>query len=1126
MPRRKRPSTGAPVNAGYFSQPTLAGSLVVFVSEDDLWSVSASGGIAHRLTTSLSRVARPRLSPDGAWIAFRGQDDGPQEVCLMPAWGGETRRLTYLGSRVAVAGWDPQGRVIFASDAHQPHDGLTQLYALDVPEGGQPRPLPYAMANAISFAPGGGQRLVIGRFTSDTARWKRYRGGMQGVLWADPTGQGRLKKLLPAHRGNITDPMWIRDRVFFLSDADGVANLYSCTPEGKELSQHSFSEDYYLRHAASDGKRIVYQKAADLYLYDPARDSHRKLRIEFPSARAQRNRRYVRAGSYIEDYDLHPAGHSLSLNARGQSFYFNHWEGAVRQLERRPAARYRLTRWLQDERRLVTVSDQGGEEAIEIHEAGTGKMLERLDHLHLGRIREILVNPDKDLPLLAVTNHRNELHLVDLRDNRDYPLVDSAHGAIDGLDWSHDGRWLVYSLPVDRASSRLYLFSLAAGKSHPLTDGRFWDFQPSFDPEGKYIYFLSLRDFRPLYDNLYFDLSFPYPVLPCLITLQADTPSPFKDQPKSFLPKPSASGKVDAELISELDPDDLPREEPSSRKSSPLGDSPPASKKSAAKTKSTDSDPEAATDDEEDDSLAIDLDGIQHRVLSFPVAQKNYVDIRGVKKGVLLHSVPQYPSYGKRWSSSRNLPETGELDFWHFKKMRLDNAFHHVGSLFVHRARETIIYTQGKHLRVATIDQALGDTKFEDAGARHDGWIALSRVKVAVQPADEWSQMLREVWRLQRDEFWTDKFPVDWEEIYQRYAPLIDKVGARSELSDLIWEMQGELGTSHAYEMGGDYRASPYYEQGRLAADYEWDEDAGAYRITHIVRGDSWEPGGDSPLHAPGVNVHPGDFLVAVNGEKLTPRLHPDHALVHLAGLEVDLSILPAGSPEENSPEKFRHVTVTALRDDTHARYREWVETNRAYIDEKTGGRAGYLHIPNMGAAGFAEFHRYYAKEVEREGLIIDVRFNGGGHVSQLLLEKLARKRIGYVYTRHSSPYTYPQNAPRGPVIAICNEMAGSDGDIFTHAFKMLGLGPVVGRRTWGGVVGMSPSRYLIDGSLATQPGHHYWFDDLGGKLENRGVTPDVNVEVDPIRLARSQADRSPDAQLQRALKLLLEELP
>src|SRR6185312_10054579 len=411
-----------------------------------------------------------------------------------------------------------------------------------------------------------------------------------------------------------------------------------------------------------------------------------------------------------------------------------------------------------------------------------------------------------------------------------------------------------------------------------------------------------------------------------------------------------------------------------------------------------------------------------------------------------------------------------------------------------------LVLRHGKRMRAIRADRIPDPREraqsFGDEPSRRSGWIDLGRVRISVDPRREWRQMLREVWRLQRDQFWVpDMSGIDWEDVYARYEPLLDRIATRSELSDLIWEMQGELGTSHAYEAGGDYRRPPPVTLGHLAAELALADDGASFAISRIVQGDPWDAGADSPLNAVGVQAKAGERIVAVNGQPVSQERPPQALLVHQANAKVELTLAPASGGGDGAT---RNVVVTTLADEVPARYREWVERNRAWVHETSNGRVGYLHLPDMMSAGFAEFHRYFGTECDRDALIVDVRYNRGGHVSQLLLEKVARRRLGYDLTRWGQPEPYPIESPAGPVVALTNEHAGSDGDIFSHCFKLMKIGTLVGTRTWGGVIGINPRHRLVDGTETTQPEFSFWFTDVGFAVENYGTDPEIEVDNAP----------------------------
>ncbi|HEU5368093.1 MAG TPA: PDZ domain-containing protein, partial [Ktedonobacterales bacterium] len=460
------------------------------------------------------------------------------------------------------------------------------------------------------------------------------------------------------------------------------------------------------------------------------------------------------------------------------------------------------------------------------------------------------------------------------------------------------------------------------------------------------------------------------------------------------------------------------------------------------------------------------------------------------------------------------------LEFYDFERRKQEHLADEIGDFHVTADGKTLLYYSNDKLRVLKAGEKPPELQGpeRDKPGRESGWLDLGRVKVSIRPGAEWRQMFGEAWRLQREQFWVaDHAGVDWQAVRQRYEPLVERITSRGELSDLFWEMQGELGSSHAYEFGGEYRPHPEYRQGFLGVDWRFDADEGVYRIAYLVRGDPWDAKNTSPLLAPGVNANVGDAVLAINGQRLAPERGPQQLLVNQAETEVQVLLQPAGGEP-------RSVTVRALADENGARYRDWLEANRRLVHEQTQGRVGYVHIPDMWADGFAEFHRYYLTEYDHQALIVDVRWNGGGAVSGLILEKLARPRLGYDFQRWAPPNPYIYHSPRGKLVAITDENAGSDGDIFSHSFKMMGLGPLIGKRTWGGVIGISPYLPLVDGTITTQPEFSFWFNDVGWGVENYGTDPTIDVDYTPQDYARGF-----DAQLARGVAealRLVEEYP
>ncbi|MFA5505613.1 MAG: S41 family peptidase [Vulcanimicrobiota bacterium] len=1092
---------------GYYQRPTICGDKLIFIFEDDLWlrDLSSRSTDALRLTANPGRSSDPHLSPDGQWLAYTSMDEGQPEIYVTRLDEMEPRRLTYLGDDTRCVGWSRNGNsVLFTTSAGCPFRRIFQLGEVPA-EGGPPEPLNLGPAAHISYSPVKGR--VIGRHTWDPARWKRYRGGTAGQIWIDRAENGSFTTLLKLH-GNLTRPLWVGDRIYFGSDHEGMCNLYSCLPDGSELTRHTHHQNFYLRYPASDGKRIVYQCGGDLYLYDPRKENAEKLEVTVHTQRRRLARHFVNTPRYLQGYNLSPDGSRTAIVSRGKAFCFSHWEGAVTQLGEHDGVRYRRLRW--SPHGIFCVNDQSGEEEIGLFlvqdpKDTPGEYLALTSGQDIGRVLNMGLAPCGKR--LWFSNHRHELYALEVDDhflkwhkrklfkggkakNSSEPplpaLVKIAHDDYDRINdaaWSPDSLWLAFSRKVNRQDSRIMLWSWASRESTPVTSVPFHDWSPDFDPEGRYLYFLSCRDFDPVKDNLFFEYSFPRASRPHLVTLQ-------KEQPDPFLGRERAPG---------ADPPEPP---------SPYLD---ADDEKEDKKKKKDDKNKAPR------PIRVDLEGIEERIRVFPVDEGRYFGVLAVKGKVILGKSP-VRSVLATARTPKNGPEA-ILETYDFKSQELAKPFTAISGFDLSLDRSTLIYRSDNALRVVRTDKMnAGNGRGQN---RASGWLDLNRIKVSVKPQLEWQQMLREAWRLMRDHFWDPKMAsIDWNEVLKRYSPLLDRIATRREFSDLLWEFQGELGTSHAYEYGGDYRPGPYYAQGKLAATLKWDGRARGYRILEIAEGDPRSETETSPLRVLHHPLEPGDVLTAVNGHPVSPTEPCEKFLVNQAEQRVTLTVVRRSSHRGKGKPKPEDVVVLALKRETPVRYREWVERNKRKVHELSDGKVGYLHIPNMGPDGFAEFHRSFYSEVERDGLIVDVRYNGGGNVSGLLLEKLQRRRIGFDVQRWGAPIPYPQESLAGPLVAITNEQAGSDGDIFSHCFKLLGLGPLLGKRTWGGTIGIWPRHSLVDGTVTTQPEFAFWFPDVGWGVENYGTDPDEEIEIRPQDWRAGK-----DPQLARAVEVALEQI-
>ncbi|MFZ1887881.1 MAG: S41 family peptidase [Candidatus Binataceae bacterium] len=1042
---------------GYYHQPAISGDKIYFVSEDDLWTVAAGGGVARRLTSGLGAASYPAVSHDGKQIAFSSSEEGVSQIYLMPSDGGPSRRLTYSGKLSRVIGWTPPNhrlpnQIIYASTEEQPF--LTFNLRVIPHEQGASIALNLGPAEYFSIAPDG-RGAVLARLASEAAYWKRYRGGTAGDLWIDRDGSGEWRRLVTLE-GNPSRPLWIGTRIYFISDHEGIGNIYSCTPDGKDLRQHTDHGDFYARNAASDGRRIVYQAGADLFVLDPGSGrAGQKIEIEYRSARTQRNRKFIDAAKYLESYAPHPSEESIVITSRGKIAVLGSWEGPVRQVGEPAAGRHRLATWLYDGTRIVSAYDAGGAENLAIHRVEGPAATEYLRGPEISRVVRMKASPRGDQ--VAFTTVRNELVLADFAAHSVRVLDRNRNAHMGNFNFSPDGRFIAYNWAPSRRATVIRICRIEDGATFNLTRPVREDFAPVFDPEGTYLYFLSAREFNPVYDKLHFDLGFPKAMRPYAVALRKEVGSRFA---------PTSGAKTnDAKPVEIVE-------------------------------------------------VTIDFGGIEDRIEAFPVPEGIYEQIGALKGKVIFTSLPVEGSLDNpSILAPTEAPEAkAKLEAFDFETRQLETWVDGITSFTLSLDRERLVYRAGNRLRVIKTSAKPDSESAKEEPGRKSGWIDLKRIRTSIDPLSEWRQMFREAWRMQREQYWIeDMAEVDWKAIHDQYLPLVDRVGSRSEFEDLLWEMQGELGASHAYAFGGDFRRPPAYLVGFLGADIAWNESAAAWQITHIVRGDPSDSRNPPPLMRPGINLAAGAAIIAVNNQAVTRDVSPAQLLVHQAGAEIVLTVAdqPGGAP--------RDVLVETSADDTLIRYREWVEKNRAWVHEHSGGRCGYVHIPDMGPWGYAEFHRLFLAELDQEGLVIDLRYNRGGHVSSLLLEKLARKRRAYNQSRWFGIEPWPQDSPAGPMVALTNQHAGSDGDIFSHGFKLLKLGPLIGKRTWGGVIGIWPRHMLADGGLTTQPEFAFWFDDVGWSVENRGVDPDIEVEYPPHDYAAGR-----DPQLERGLAELM----
>ena len=1066
----------------YLRFPHLHGDTLVLTAEDDVWTAPVAGGRAHRASADGVPVARPRISPDGARVVWSSRRDGPAELRVADLDGGGARRLTWWGDdRTRPVGW--AGDDVLAVSAAGPYAGR-RTWAHAVPAAGGPaRLLPVGPVSDLARA--GDAVLLCSTISREPAWWKRYRGGTTGKLWWDADGSGEFVRVGAELDGNVESPMLVGGRIAFLSDHEGWGNLYSLAADGTGLRRHTDhggegAPAFYARHASTDGARVVYESGGALWIVDDLDGAApRRLDVELGGPRTARTP--YRVAGKVDSAVPDRTGRTSVALLRGTVHRLTHRDGPARTLLDEPGVRARLARPLGDDR-AVWVDDADGEDAVcvaPLDARGGGERL-RAGAGELGRVLQL--EPAPDGTAAALTTHDGRLLLLDAATGELRELRSSATGAeLTGLDWSPDAAWLACVESDEAGLTRVLLVRTDDGEVVPVTTGRFRDRSPAFTADGRYLAFLSMRSFDPVYDQHSFDLAFPASWRPFLVPLTARTPSPFGASPDG---RPVAAG--------DEGPADLPAPQP--------GD--PSSPDATAV-------PVDAPDEDAPPPVLVEAAGLAERVVPVPAVEALYSGLTAAKDCLLWLRSPLTGVLGDGRAGTREKPGRTVLERFDLVRRKLDVVADAVDGYAVSGDGTRLLVRDGGALRVLRTDRSGSSTPEGGEGA-DEYEVDLARVGTQVDPTAEWRQMFDEAARLMRDHFWTeDMGDVDWAAECARYRPLVDAVGSYDDLVDLLWEVQGELGSSHAYVRaawtgGRDGRAA------FLGADLAPADDG--WTVQRVLPAETSAPAARSPLGAPGVDVRAGDVLLEVAGRAVDPVLGPAPLLVGTADTLVELTV--------RRGDEVRRVAVRPLENETELRYHDWVAGRRAAVVERSGGRLGYLHLPDMQAPGWAQLHRDLTRETLRDGLVVDLRSNGGGHTSQLVVEKLARRVTAWVHARHRAPQTYPADAPRGPVVAVTDELAGSDGDIGTVAIKRRGVGPVVGVRTWGGVIGIDSRYRLVDGTGVTQPRYAYWFDDEGWEVENRGVEPDVEVVVTPQDWAAGR-----DPQLDRAVDIALEAL-
>ncbi len=1098
--------------------PDVRGERIVFDYGGDLWLASSKGGAAHRITTFPGRELFPKFSPDGKWIAYTGQYDGNFNVYVMSADGGQPRQLTFyqgsaqplsdrMGIHNEVLGWTPDSkRILFLSRRDASNVWVKRPYTVPA-EGGLPEPLSIDQGGLLSYN-ADGTKIAYNRIFRNFRTWKRYTGGMAQDIYIYDLKNNVFEEQVPHTEYTDTFPMWHGNTVYFTSDRgpEHRLNLYSYDLGGKQVEQLTRFTDFDVMWPSLGDSSIVFENGGYLYLFDLGTRQATKLTISLAGERDQTMKRWESVSKLITEFDIAPDGKRAVFAARGDVFTVPAKEGATRNLTGTPGIREKLVAWSPDGRWIAFVSDRTGEDEIYITPQDgmgnieLGKESEASDKTaDKGRGKDAgqqitsgykgfkfgpVWSPDSRK--IAWADKDLRLWYVDIKDKQPVAVDRGKYAEITNYAWSPDSKWIAYDKAQESGLSIVYLYSTADKKITPVTGELVNSVSPAFDPEGKYLYFLSDRDYNEVLGNYDFEFANPKTTRPYVVTLRADLPSPF----------PALSDETA-----------IKHEEPAPEASAAgaeKGKKEEGKKKAEEKKKEEEKPGESKSSTEGLKGFRIDTDGIQGRILGLPVPPAVINGI-GAAKGFLYYSTQ--PVQGL----SGPLP--GEENALH----AFDMAARKDKTVIEGIDKWVVSFDGSKILYQAKETYGIIDAKPGPAPAHPgEGALNLGGLRAEVDPPAEWKQIFNDVWRQERDYFYEPGMNgVNWEAVREKYAPLVPYAASRYDLTYILGEMIGELSNSHTYTGGGAMPELHQVNVGLLGVDFELDAASGRYRFEKIYPGENWNPQTRSPLTEPGINVKEGDYLLAVNGRQLRALQDPYEMFVNTAGVTAALTV--NSKPADDGA---RTVAVRPIGDEFALRMLNMVETNRKKVDAATGGRVGYIYISDMGDAGLNEFVKEFFPQIRKQGLIIDVRYNGGGFVDQLIFERLRRILVGMNSSRNTESSTTPPVVFHGYYACITNAYAASDGDIFSFYFKKYKLGPLIGERTWGGVRGIRGFIPLIDGGYITRPEGSEYSLESQWVMENRGVEPDIIVDDRPDDVVRGK-----DAQLDRAIQEVMKQI-
>ncbi|MFQ5739078.1 MAG: PDZ domain-containing protein [Acidobacteriota bacterium] len=1068
-------STAYPqVDARLLREPDVSATQITFVYAGDIWVVSKGGGIAHRLSSPPGEESFPRFSPDGTRIAFSGNYDGNTDVYVVPATGGLPQRVTHHPAPDRLLDWYPDGNsLLYGSPMSSGRQRFNQMYKVPR-QGGLPERLPIPYGEFGTLSPDG-KTLAYMPKSRDFRTWKRYRGGWAPDIWLYDLTRNTARNLTH-NPANDSQPMWHRNTLYFLSDRGPHQrhNLWAYDLKRDRVRQLTRFEDFDIHFPAIGPSDIVFEAGGRLYLFGLSSKKTREVGVQVVADRATLKPRNENVSKLIRNAWISPTGKRALFEARGEVFTVPAEHGVIRNLTHSPGVAERNPTWSPDKKEIAYWSDRSGEYALTVRAVDGSGEEKTLATLGKGFRYRPYWSPDSKK--LAFVDDAMRIYIHDL-DSGKTAQVDKGfwmyQGALNNfrVSWSSDSRWMAYSRGLENPQSALFLYDTREAQRHQVTSGYYNDTQPTFDPDGKYLYFLTNRTLKPSYSDI--DNSWVYANTTNIaaVSLRSDVPSPL-------------APRNDEEKL---------KEEEEKEKDKKEGEKKGEGQEQESGTESEKAKPGKKT--KEIKPVEIDLTDFERRVVVLPPPAGNYTGLQAASGKAIYRRLPRTGAAPKSPSP---------LLYYDLKKRKEETVLKDVGRFWLSADGKKVLASKDSSFAIVNLKPK---QKLEKK-------LPTKELEARVDPRAEWRQIFNDSWRFVRDYFYDPNMHgVDWQAMRERYGHLLEGAVTRWDVNFVIGELIGELNSSHTYRRGGDTESARRQGVGLLGID--WALENGAYRIKRIVRGAPWDSEVRSPLDQPGLSVKEGDYILRVNGVPLETSKDPWAAFEGLAKQTVALTV-----NDQPAMEGAREVLVKTLASESRLRHLEWIESNRRRVEEASQGRVGYIYVRSTGIDGQTELMRQFAAQFQKDGLIIDERFNSGGQIPDRFIELLDRPPLSFWAVRNGRDWQWPPVANFGPKVMLINGWSGSGGDAFPYYFREAGLGPLIGSRTWGGLIGISGAPRLIDGGVVTVPTFRMYSSRGQWFQEGHGVDPDIEVPENPAALAKGR-----DTQLERAIQEVLERL-